>query len=75
MENATHFIEICKDELSGRYIQYPVNDISKLKANLSYSQKLYRFHTVVVWQIKIKQPIIISGEEVNGQTILIAESC
>ena len=75
MENATHFVEICKDELTGRYIKYPISEISKLRKNMDMTKKISSFHTVVVWQMKLKDSAItITGEEINGQTILIAES-
>jgi len=72
MQGATEFIEVCKDDITGRYIQYPLSDISRLKKNLEATVRINNLRTVYVWEFKPKT-ILITGEEINGQSVLIAE--
>jgi len=72
MEGATHFIEQWRDS-NEKVTDYTfsISGIDLLKEYLAES-KASGFKTIAVWRIKPKT-ILITGEEINGQSVLIAE--
>jgi len=70
MEGATHFIEIWKSHTGYGEPSLP-RPICLLNSELKQTIE-YGFKTIAVWRIKPKT-ILITGEEINGQSVLIAE--
>jgi len=70
MKGATHFIEIWTS--GTRYCEPSLpRPICLLGMDLKDTLE-YGFKTIAVWRIKPKT-ILITGEEINGQSVLIAE--
>ena len=70
----THFLEVVKSYTKQGLINYPVSPIEKLAKNLQQTESYLTLKTFAVWKIKVKpQPLLITGDNVNGVDVLIAE--
>lgn len=82
MKDASHFIEFFKDLNTGKLMSSPEpQKISKLKSNLKMTADSKTLKTIFVIKGKMKpgyedllNPVIVAGEEINGTSVLIAES-
>ena len=71
MQNATHYIEQYREVNKTRLINSPVQNINRLEAGLNLTN-LCNCKTIAVFKIKLKAaPILVEGDEVNGQSVLI----
>lgn len=74
MKDATHFVEVFKSKDRQRLIHSPEpQPIKHLAKNLREFQQSSELKLIAVWYIKPKPGILITGETINDQSVLIVE--
>jgi hypothetical protein len=70
---ATHYIEQYRQKDKQLVVSLSPKPIRQLQASLALTKKCNCI-TVAVWKIKLKKGCtLVTGEEINGSNILIAE--